>query len=515
LKVTFISPYSDITAFGVRSIAAFVKRAGFEVRLIFLPDQGFDSKAASGSIYRFSDSTLKQTIELCGDSHLIGISLFTCHFDRAVQLTKALRSRLDTPLMWGGIHPTIKPDESLQHCDMVCMGEGEDAVTELLRKMKNKENYLHTNNFWFKHNGGIIKNELRPLKEDLNSLPFPDYSTENSYIWDKHLNKIIPLDASALERFLFKDPLSKKPSYMTMTTRGCPHRCSYCMSFRGMYEGQKYLRRRSPDHVVEELERMVKKYNFIEGVQISDDSFFVLTTDEMKTFSKLYKEKIGLPFRCLGSPSTITEEKLSYVVDAGLYEIQMGIETACDRTRKLYRRTTTNETVLQAAKNINKFKKSVTAIYDFILDNPYETKEDIAETLKFILKIPRPFHLQLFSLIFFPGTELYTIAKRDGIITDEEKDVYRKQFQFIQIRYLNLIFYLFNYGVPNFLIKLLLNRYMIKIFERESISKILQKIVTVIKYIKRWKPSFSSSELILKKKAGESCSHSISSTQSK
>jgi coproporphyrinogen III oxidase-like Fe-S oxidoreductase len=193
----------------------------------------------------------------------------------------------------------------------------------------------------------------------------------------------------------------------------------------------------------------------------------------------------------------------------------MGIETACDRTRKLYRRTTTNETVLQAAKNINKFKKSVTAIYDFILDNPYETKEDIAETLKFILKIPRPFHLQLFSLIFFPGTELYTIAKRDGIITDEEKDVYRKQFQFIQIRYLNLIFYLFNYGVPNFLIKLLLNRYMIKIFERESISKILQKIVTVIKYIKRWKPSFSSSELILKKKAGESCSHSISSTQSK
>ena len=75
MKVTFISPYSDITAFGVRSIAAFVKRAGFEVRLIFLPDQGFDSKAASGSIYRFSDSTLKQTIELCGDSHLIGISL--------------------------------------------------------------------------------------------------------------------------------------------------------------------------------------------------------------------------------------------------------------------------------------------------------------------------------------------------------------------------------------------------------------------------------------------------------
>jgi coproporphyrinogen III oxidase-like Fe-S oxidoreductase len=193
----------------------------------------------------------------------------------------------------------------------------------------------------------------------------------------------------------------------------------------------------------------------------------------------------------LGSPSTITEEKLSYLVDAGMYEIQMGIETACERTRKLYRRTTTNETVLKAARSINKFKSSVTAIYDFILDNPYETKEDIAETLAFILKLPRPFHLQLFSLIFFPGTELYHQAKKDGFITDEEKDVYRKQFQFIQVRYLNLIFYLFNYGAPNFLIKPLLNKYIIALFERKAVSRILKGLVAIMKRIKRLKSAFN------------------------
>jgi len=506
MKVTFISPYSDITAFGVRCIAAFVKKAGFDVQLLFLSDQEFDLKATSGSVYRFSAPCLNQIIEICKDSHLIGISLFTCHFDRAVQLTQAIKSKLDIPVMWGGIHPTIKPDESLHYCDIVCLGEGEEAVAELLGKMEKKENYLNTKNFWFKHNGSIIKNELRPLKEDLNALPFPDYSTENSHILDKNSNTMIRLDKSALERFLFKDPLSQKPSYMTMTTRGCPHRCSYCMSFRGMYEGQKYLRRRSPELVVEEIERIIKEYDFIDGVQISDDSFFVLTTEEIKVFSKLYKEKIGIPFRCLGSPSTITEEKLSYLVDAGMYEIQMGIETACERTRKLYRRTTTNETVLKAARSINKFKSSVTAIYDFILDNPYETKEDIAETLAFILKLPRPFHLQLFSLIFFPGTELYHQAKKDGFITDEEKDVYRKQFQFIQVRYLNLIFYLFNYGAPNFLIKPLLNKYIIAVFERKSVNRILKGLVAIIKRIKRLKSAFNLKKL-LKKKAGESGSH--------
>ncbi len=513
MKVTFISPYSDITAFGVRNIAAYVKRAGFEVQLVFLPDQEFDSKAASGSFYKYDERCLQQVTDLCKNSDLIGLSLFTCHFDRSVQITQALKSSLNVPIMWGGIHPTIKPDESLKYCDIVCMGEGEEAVTELLRRMENKESYFNTDNFWFRQNGEIIRNALRPLKEDLNSLPFPDYSPENSYIWDKQNDKIIRLDAQALQRFLFKDPYSQKPSYMTMTTRGCPHRCSYCMSFRGMYEGQKYLRKRSPEHVIEEIERIVKRYDFIEGVQISDDSFFVLTTEEMQTFSKLYKEKIGLPFRCLGSPTTITEEKLSSLVDAGLYEIQMGIETACERTKKLYRRSTSNDVVLRATQYINKFKNSVTAIYDFILDNPYETKEDIAETLQFILKIPRPFHLQLFSLIFFPGTELYNIAKKDGIITDEGKEVYRKQFQFMQTRYLNLIFYLFNYGVPNSLIKPLLNKYMIGIFDRQSITEILQRIVFAIKYVKRWKTSFNSKKL-MKKKAGEACTHNISYSKS-
>ena len=506
MKVTFISPYSDITAFGVRSIAAFVKRAGFKVRLIFLPDHEFDLKAASGSIYQYKESSLKQIMELCEDSHLIGISLFTCHFDRAVQLTQTLKSKLNIPVMWGGIHPTIRPDESLQYCDMVCMGEGEEAVTELLRKMENKEGYFDTKNFWFKCKGDVIRNELRPLKEDLSTLPFPDYSTEDSYIWDKDTDAILRQDKFALEKFLFKDPFSQKPSYMTMTTRGCPHRCSYCMSFRGMYEGQKYLRKRSPQHVVEEIERIMKEYDFIEGVQISDDSFFVLTSEEMETFSKLYKEKIGLPFRCLGSPSTITEEKLSFLVDAGMYEIQMGIETACERTKKIYRRSTPNEIVLRAAQSINKFKGRVTAIYDFILDNPYETNEDIVETLEFILKIPRPFHLQLFSLIFFPGTELYNTAKKDKIITDEERDVYRKQFQFMKIRYLNLIFYLFNYGAPNFLIKPLLNKYIITIFERKSVSRILKGLVAIIKRIKRLKSAFNFKKL-LKKKARESCAH--------
>lgn len=485
MKITLISPYSDITAYGVRNISAFVKKEGFDAQMLFMSDKEFDSKAKSGSIYQYDENILRQVVELSAGSDLIGISLFTCHFDRAVQLTKYIKQSLKVPVMWGGIHPTIKPEESLNYCDIVCLAEGEEAVAELLHKMKNKEDYFNTKNLCFKKDGNIIKNPIRNIKEDLDSFPFPDYSTENHKILDNTLKKFIPLDKAAYERFFFSDPLSHKPAYMTMTTRGCPHKCSYCMSFRGLYDGQKYLRRRSPKHIIEELITIKKNFDFIEGIMISDDSFFVMPARDMKEFSELYKEKIALPFRCLGSPSTITEEKLSYLVDAGLYEMQMGIETASEQTKKLYNRHTSNDIVLGAAKIINKFNSKLVAIYDVILDNPYETKENIIETLEFLLKVPRPFHLQFFSLIFFPGTELYNKAKKDGIITDEGRDVYRKQFQFIQVRYLNLMFYLFNYGVPNSIIRFLLNKHMVNIFERESMNSVLSRVVSLIKAFKR------------------------------
>ena len=485
-KITLISPYEDITAFGIRSISAFIKRAGFETQLIFLSDKEYDlKKRPSANAYHYPDYVLSQVIDICRDSDLIGISLFTYHFDRSDHLTQNLKNKLDIPIIWGGIHPTIRPEESLACCDIVCVGEGEKPLAEILEKMENNEDYFDTKNLWFKHNGGIIKNSLRPLIQDLDSLPFPDYSFDNSYVWDKDSNSIVRFDKKMFQKFFFKDPQSQKVSYMTMTTRGCPHQCSYCVSFRGMYKGQKYLRWHSPRYIVKEIKAIKDKFDFMEGVLLSDDSFFVRDADEIREFSKLYKEKIGLPLRCLGSPAGITEEKLSYLVDAGLFEIHMGIQTASKRTRKLYNRRIPNETVLRVTQNINKFKGFLTPVYDFILDNPYETEKNIAETLKFMLKIPRPFHLQLYSLIFFPGTKLYEKAKIDGLIIDEKRDIYRKQFQYIRIRYLNLCFFLFKYGVPNFLIRPLLNKNMIRIFERKFVNRILDKAVKLKQSVTR------------------------------
>ena len=132
MKVTLISPYLDIKSFGLRTLSACLKKEGHDVQLIFLPRPFTE---------RYEDKTLNEVVKISSGAALIGISLMTNFFDNAVQISQILRKSLDIPILWGGIHPTIRPQECLNYADLVCIGEGEEAVTELARKMEGGQGY--------------------------------------------------------------------------------------------------------------------------------------------------------------------------------------------------------------------------------------------------------------------------------------------------------------------------------------------------------------------------------------
>jgi|TARA_B100000315_G_scaffold241654_1_gene262723 hypothetical protein len=78
----------------------------------------------------------------------------------------------------------------------------------------------------------------------------------------------------------------------------------------------------------------------------------------------------------------------------------------------------------------NEFKDKIKIPqYDIIIDNPYEKEEDIIKTLMFLLKLPTPYQLSLYYLTFYPGTDLYKKAINDGIITNEQKEIYQKNYK--------------------------------------------------------------------------------------
>ena len=115
---------------------------------------------------------------------LVGIGVQSSHFKVAQRITKAIKENLNVPVVWGGAHPSIDPAGCIEHTDMVCVGEGFDALLELSRKILDGTSYHDVKNVWFNTGNGIIKNEMRPLLADLDVLPVASYDGENKWYID-------------------------------------------------------------------------------------------------------------------------------------------------------------------------------------------------------------------------------------------------------------------------------------------------------------------------------------------
>jgi len=485
MKITFISPYPDITAFGMRTLSGYLRRNGHNTRLIFLPDP-FGDDLVYG-IPRYEENILDKVAALCSESDLIGITLMTNFFDGAVQITEKLKRTLNIPVIWGGVHPTIRPEESLQHADMVCIGEGEDALVELANKMSKGENYASTPNLWVRRGGEIIKNALYPLPSNLDAYPFPDYSMEDHYVMVD--GKIKALTHEITELLLKAGTMSNylgKTGYQTMTSRGCPHNCSYCINdtIRKIYGGKGNLRWRSVHHVIEELIWVKNNMPYIDYIWISDDEFLARKFKDLEEFSHQYKEKIDLPFFCLISPLTVTEEKMTLLIKSGLIYVQMGIESGSPRILELFnRKNMNNKRNMNAIRIINSFKERMyPPSYDFLLDVPEETDKDKIQTLRFISHIPKPFKLQPLTLILYPGTQLYEISKKKGLIINEHKEIYNKTWIMHEQNYLNLLMSLSKGGkFPGPLLRLLIGSPIIDIFNSNMLKPFFKILYTSMK----------------------------------
>jgi radical SAM superfamily enzyme YgiQ (UPF0313 family) len=150
--------------------------------------------------------------------------------------------------------------------------------------------------------------------------------------------------------------------------------------------------------------------------------------NEIREFSENFPKKVGMPFEFMGSPLTINEEKVALLVGAGLWRIRMGIESGSDRTKKeIYNRPMPNKAVSKAVGIINKY--NIISYYFLIIGNPYEEREDLMETARFLASLPKPFYIQTFNLVLLPGTHLYKRAVSDGLIKSAVDSGYELDFR--------------------------------------------------------------------------------------
>ncbi len=451
--------------YGARKISAYLKSKGHQVDLLLIPFVRLEKRRTFHPHKKFFDEDLAEKIiqpinRLIRERgySLVGISLTTNFFEHARMITEHIKTEFDMPIIWGGIHAMVAPEECLQHADVVCRGEGEEVMLELCECIRDNKTWEAVPNLCYKKDGQMVCNPLRMLVQDLDRYPAQDFDITNHYIC--HQFDVVKMTDELLYAFLPHVYGPDSFGYTALATRGCPYGCTYCLNstLRETYAGKgKLLRRRSVEKVIEELADVKQRFPKISYVVFSDETLLMgQDVSWIANFTKLYREGVGIPFSACVSPENVSHEGLRLLVDGGLFNLQMGIQSGSRRTLKeVYHRRDNIDKLIEATKIINQIPEIV-PLYDVILDNPYETDEDYKETIRLLTKIPKPYELQLFSLTMYPGAKLTERAVRDGIIKNAREEVYRKHYQaYRKDNYYNLLMSMVQFFPADTILKLM------------------------------------------------------------
>ncbi|MDO8873696.1 MAG: radical SAM protein [Methanoregula sp.] len=492
MKIALIDPSHYTTNYGLRCISSYLLSNHFETKLFFLSPDLTDGM--NWGDWGYPQEIYEELARLITDCDIIAFSVFSSYYHSAAALSDFLKREFPEKLViWGGIHATVSPDTSILHCDIVCLGEGEETMLEIAKAVKNKEPLRDIMGIWIKtEEGVVIKNDVRPLEQNLDKYPYQDYDINHMFIIkDAHIRpgtekimKDLLTMGSTLQHY-FGLKTSENYQYLTMTSRGCPNHCAYCCNnhYHKIYKGKgTFLRTRSIEHIIGELEEITRHNNFINFISFFDDDFTARPLEFIKQFCEQYKSSINLPFKCNLNANTISREKISLLSEAGLISIEIGLQSGSENVQKnCYKRPFNAKLFKKNTQMLAEFPHIV-KYYDIILDNPYESELDIAKTITFLAEMPKPYNISSFSLTFFPGTELYARALNDSLI-DLKSDPYlkfkRNNILYPEKSYSKILIYLAGRTPPvlkhGYLI--LAHPWLIRLLSQGRINTIFQKIL--------------------------------------
>jgi radical SAM superfamily enzyme YgiQ (UPF0313 family) len=199
---------------------------------------------------------------------------------------------------------------------------------------------------------------------------------------------------------------------------------------------------------LKQLEQFKEMFPHMGKIWFTDDTFFIRPKEEIREFSVGYKKRIAMPFQCFTTPGTLNVEKLELLLDAGMITLDMGIQSGSENTNKnIYKRNVANASVVKAADLLYKYKdRMYPPAYQVIFQNPYESENDLMETIRLLSSLPPYYMLEVFHLTLFPGSELANRAKADGMLKGDSLISffnYEKSFELSHNeKYLNFLIYL-------------------------------------------------------------------------
>ncbi len=328
---------------------------------------------------------------------LIGFSVLSSEHVWLERLTFELKKYMPAvPIVVGGVHAILYPDDvlALSGVDYVCRGEGESAfiqLTDCLTAGKSPKNILGIS---YKDQGRLMQQGIAPLTQQL-----------DGFFEDRHLY---------YERY---PKLGKLALKVFMSSRGCPYLCSFCANSQIMrlYQANgNYVRRKSPQHFIEEIKRVVEAYP-TNSLFFADD-LFALDLGWLEEFCFLYKQKIKLPYICTARIDMIKEKHGRFLAESGCHTVSFGVETGNQFLRQvILKKNISNEQIFESVGIIKKAGIKVQTSNMFCL--PDETVDDAVATLNLNIAIGTSY---MFTTVFlpFPKTELAQYCINRGLLKE-------------------------------------------------------------------------------------------------
>lgn len=330
---------------------------------------------------------------------LIAMSATEDMFLLGIKLLRALGPKRPLTIL-GGVFATFAPNLALSYpeIDIVCKGEGEDALRILCERLEKGEGYEDVGNLWVKRKNGTIKiNPTKMIDMDANPL----------------------IDMSIFEEARFYRPMGGRVWRMfpVETHRGCPYQCAFCNSPSQMKlyqeeEGKSYLRRKSFENMKKEL-LFYKNEMKAEYLYFWADTFFSWKKDEFEEFADMY-EDIGLPFWCQTRVETVTYERFKRLKGIGCARISFGLEHGNEDFRKrVIGRQYSNDMLIRNLEIVNKI--GIPFSVNNIIGFPYETYELAFDTIE-INRRTEASDRNAYAYTPFSGTPLREMCNKLGLL---------------------------------------------------------------------------------------------------
>ncbi|MBE7437356.1 MAG: B12-binding domain-containing radical SAM protein [Spirochaetales bacterium] len=327
---------------------------------------------------------------------LIGISaLFTPYYRQSLALASICRSLFgEVPIVMGGSHATLHPETLLGPLvDYVLAGEAEMSIVALIQALCRERSLTAVPGLVYRSGSGIQKNAQE--SPDIHQIALPDLSSLSQ------------------KDYRFRGV----PMTFLITSRSCPHRCSFC-SIHAVF-GQRYSMRRVAD-ILEEI-----RIRYEEGFRhfdIEDDNFTVNKKEVKALLRAIIEQHWPITFSAMNGLSYISldEELLLLMRQAGFSHLNLALVSADEIVRRMTERPHTLERFYEVMEVARSLGFQIT-VY-FIIGLPGQTLESMCSTLKVLAG--SPCLLGVSPFYYTPGSPIHRQGHADLRLASAGRDPY-------------------------------------------------------------------------------------------